>query len=1010
MTQKLLLLLLLCIAIFATAQAQTHRVTGRVTGASGAPLAGVTVYLSGTNTGTQTNSIGNYTITVPANASLVFSSVGYTSRTIEIGDRSEVNVQLESGQQNISEVIVNTGYTKQTRREVAGAISQIRGDQFENQAIVNFQQAVQGRMAGVNVTASNGLPGGGMNFRIRGAASFAAGTQPLYIVDGVQMSGTTFGGFTQTNSLAGINPNDIETIEVIKDAATASIYGAQAANGVVIITTKKGKAGKTMVDFNAYYGANSLLRSYNTLTTQDYFNLRTEAFRGANPRATDLAIRNAVLNEMRLSTTITDAEIAALPTIDWQNAAFRNGLVRNYEVSVSGGSEKTRFYLSGSHGAQEAVITNADFNRNAANLKVDHEVDSKLSLNVNVNVVGMRQNTPFAIDGSFLGNPAFSAPLMIPSAPIYNPDGSYFGLPGSGTTVPGSLNQNIIANTDYNSGNVNTDQLIGSASATYKFLPELSFRAFASIEQLNLNGKSYRDPRTPDGLTNNGLGQNLTSSQYNVLTTHTLNYSNTFNEDHKIDALLGFEYRDQNLSATSMSGRGFPSYLFRNLSAAAEPFSVNETWTGFKSARYLTKITYGYQGKYIVTANLNYSGSSRFGVDNLWGWFPGVSAAWNIDRESFLEEASWIDILKFRAGYGQAGNDNGIGNFASRALYSQNGLYLGQPGIALTNLPNPTLRWEKKTELSLGVDYGFFGSRVFGAIDVFQSKQRDMLILQPLITTSGFTGFTNNLAQIDNTGFEFDLNTVNVQSDGGLRWSTNFNFSYVRNSIVALYDGLQQLPTNVNLRVGESMFSVFTWQYAGVNPATGRPMWYDQNNNLTYQPVADDRRKIGQTIPLYTGGLANDFSYKGVDISILLQYQYGGLLNDGQSVFMSELGNRAFNTTYELYDNRWTTPGQLTGVARPYNGGTEPQGASRLAGSAQFWSSDMIRLKNVQLGYTLPAEFLQRAKIAKIRLYFQGNNLYTWTNFPGYDPEYTDTALGIAPQFRNYTFGFQLGF
>lgn len=978
--------------------------------ADGTPLERVSVVAVGSSSGTQTDANGNYSITVSgSNVSLTFSMVGMESRTVPVGTSNVLNVALQSAQAVIDEVVINMGYVTQTKREVTGSITKISAESFENQAVTNFQQAIQGRASGVIVNANTGIPGGSVSINVRGIGSFSAGTQPLYIVDGVQMNGATFGGYTQTSTLAGLNPNDIESIEIIKDAATASIYGSQAANGVVLITTKKGVAGRTRVDFNAYAGANQINRLYNVLNSQDYIALRLEALTNANPRATETAIRNALLNEIRYPLNTTDAEIAAIPTTDWQDAAFHTGSVQTYELGLSGGTDATQFYISGNYSYQQAIVSKSDFQRLGSKITLDHKVNDKFSVGVNLNLSNMQQKIPFGIDGSTFGNPAFSASLLLPTAPIYNEDGSFFGMPGSGESIPGLLNHNIIGVNEYNSGNQATSQMVGSAFGQYRFTPELSFRSFFSLEYANLLGKSYRDPRTPDGATHNGLLQTFTNHRSNFMTNQMLSYSKVVNDDHKIDALAAFEYRFDDSRTLQASGRGFPSYLFRNLGAAAEPYSSSESWGGFKRAGGLARVSYGYQGKYIVAGNLRYDGSSRFGSNNMWGWFPGVSAAWNMHQESFLENSTLVNELKLRLGWGQSGNDN-ISNFASRALYSRVGVYMGQPAIAPSNLANPDLRWEKSSTTDIAVDYAFFRNRLFGTIGVFRRVSDDLLMSQPLISTSGYTSITTNVGRMKNDGIEFEVNSVNVHTPGGFRWNTNFNITYIENEILELFGGHDQLPTNVNMRVGHAYGAVFTYEFAGISPATGRPVIWDANNNLAYTPIADDRRYIGQTRPKYTGGFANDFSYKGVDLSILFQYQYGGMSQDGQAGFLREMGNRAFNALYEDYNERWTTPGQVTHIARPYNGGTEPNGVSKAVGSALYYNTDMIRLKNIQVGYVLPPSVLNRINLQNLRIYFQANNPYTYTEYLGYDPEFGGTATGIIPQSKNYTVGLQLGF
>lgn len=1010
MKQKLLSIFLVCVLLAGAAFAQDKRITGKVTAREdGLPLPGVSVKVSGTTIGTQTDVNGNYSISAPSSAkTLEFSFIGFSTQLTTIGAKTTINVGLDLDAKQLSEVVV-TGYGVQQKREIGGSITKVTGDQFENQPITSFEKALQGRAAGVQVASNNGIPGGAINVQIRGVNSFSGGSQPLYVVDGVQLNGATFAGYTQTNTLAGINSNDIESIEVLKDAASSAIYGAQAANGVVIITTKKGKAGKTNFKANIYTGTVDPLKFIDGLNTQEYIALRQEALRNGLPRNTAATNRATVLTEINQPSTLTDAEIAALPTYDWQDAAFRTGIVRNYELSASGGNEKTTFFTSGAFNTQQGTVTKVDFQRATFKASLDHKATDKLTITSNINLANIIQKTPsLGTDGSSLGSPAFSASLLPPAIPIYNADGSY------NRTVPGILNQNIILVNDYNTGDQKTNQLIGSVSADYKFTKELSFKTFGSVEYASLVGQSYRDPRTPDGATFNGLGQAFNNQRSNIQSTSTLTFNKSFNQLHKFSSFVGFEYRYDNSSTITAQGTNYPSFLFRTISAAGTPFGVNQTFTGYKQLSYFGRVGYNFKDKYIINANFRYTGNSRFGADNLFGFFPGVTFAWNVNEESFLKGVSWVNNLKFRASYGQTGRDSGIGNFASRSLYSAGPVYANVSGILPAGLANPALAWERVTGLDLGVDFSLFKDRLSGSFGVFQTDNDDLLLNQPLLSTTGFTSITTNVGAIRAKGIELELTTQNFNTKSGFRWSTSFNFTWTNNEIKSLYAGLQILPSDPSIRVGSPLTSIYTFPYAGVNPATGRPLFTDINNNLTYLPVAADRRFVGQSAAPWFGGLTNDLSFKGFDVNVLFQYQYGQRLSDGQETFLRELGRRQFNTYREAYDARWTTPGQITHIPRAYSGaggtGTEPQGQAPIAGENLFQKTDYIRLRTAQVGYAVPTSVLNKVKVNSLRVYLQGSNLWTNTTFNGYDPEFSGTATGIVPQTKNFTFGLQLGF
>eukprot|EP00388_Colpodella_angusta_P039538 GDKK01047618.1.p1 GENE.GDKK01047618.1~~GDKK01047618.1.p1 ORF type:complete len:1010 (-),score=41.22 GDKK01047618.1:1618-4647(-) len=1002
------LFILLCTTLAVFAQERT--VSGTVTDKEGGkPIPGVSVKVRGAKAATQTEANGKFTIKVPASATtLEFSYLGFTTVTRDIsGSVRTVDVALESDAQNLSEVTVTSYGLTQTKREIGGSIAKVTGKQFELQPTPSVGAALQGRAAGVVVQNNNGLPGGSISVIIRGLGSFTAGSSPLYIVDGVQMNGATVGGFTQANTLASINPTDIESIEVLKDAASASIYGAQAANGVVLITTKKGKAGATKINAHFYSGVSEVIKKFDVLNTQEFFALRVEALQNANMTSSATAVRNSILASFGLPTTTTDAEIAALPTYNWQDAAFRTGRVQNYELGANGGNEKTTFYLSGSYNTMDAVITKADFKRGTFKSSIEHKVNNKLTLNSNINLSTITQVAPFSTDGSFLGSPAFASSLILPINRITNDDGTFYGLPGSGQPFYGILNQNIIANNEYNISNQTTNTLIGSVSGTYKILPSLSFRSFFSVENRSLTGKNFVDPRTADGYNVSGYGEVYSNWNSNIMTNQTLNFSKVFNTDHKVDALAGFEYRTDRTNTTYGYGNGYPTPQFTNLGAAATPLSATETFTGFKSSSLFAKANYSYKGKYIISGTIRYQGSSRFGSDKQFGFFPGVTAVWNMGDEDFLK-ANWISNLKLRASYGQTGNDQ-ISNFGSRALYGRSGTYLGQTGIAPSGLPNPALKWEKTTTTDLGIDFGFFKDRLFGSLGVFDKTNSDLLLAQPLISTTGFGSVTSNVGTIQNRGIEVELNSVNVSTASGFKWTTNFNYTYIKNKIKKLYGGLTQLPSDPATRVGWDLGAVFNYRYAGVNPQNGRPAFLDINNNITYSPTAADRVYVGSTLPKHTGGLSNTFSFKGIDLDFLFQYQYGRMQIDGQESFLTENGLRTFNTLREVYERRWTTPGQITDMPRPYNGVAEPTSVIGL-NSRLLKKTDYIRLKQINLGYNLPKSLLSKMNIASVKIYAQGTNLFTYDDWGGYDPEFYGASTGITPVSKNYTFGIQVGF
>ena len=1011
------ILFLLCGVLFLVGQlsAQNRTVSGKVTDAAGTAVSNASVIVKGTRVGTTSNANGNFSFSVPANAkALIVSAVGLASIEVSIPASGNVGVTLQQDDKKLEEVII-TGYQVRKKRDEAGAISTIRGKEIENLPNPSLDKALQGRAAGVLVQSNSGIPGGGINVRIRGTGSFLAGTQPLFVIDGVQLNTRSDANYTESNPLAFLNPNDIESIDILKDAASAAIYGAQASNGVVIVTTKKGKAGKTKFQFNSYVGQATALQKLSVLNSQQLFQLRAEAVGNTNNLpANDLAIQRFVLNEFRVpivpitTSKLASDAIAALPTYDWQDAAFKSGAIQNYEISAAGGNDRTTFRLSSSFNTQEAIVSKANFKRGTLKLDVSNKATEKLTINTSINASTFDQIVPFATSGSFLGSPAFASATIYPFNPIYNPDGTYFGVPPA--NVAGLLNQNVIAVNEFNKGINRSNQLVGNISLDYKIKPWLTYRSFFGLDYRLVQGSRFTDPRTPDGFARKGLGQVESEWNTNVISTQTLNFNFNVKDKHRIDGLVGYEYRKENQEGIGTTGEGFPTYQFTTLNTAATPLSSTEFFTGYRRQSVFANVNYNYDGKYILSGIVRRDGSSRFGANYRYGVFPSLRFAWNIDNEKFISSAEWINSLRFRASYGITGNDQ-IGNFDGLGLYGAASPYSGQPGISFSQLANPELRWEKNRTTNLGIDFAFFDNRVFGSLEAYDKITADLLLSQPLQLTTGFGSITRNVGQIQNRGIELTLGVQPVKSlkPGGFNWTSTFIFTYNNNRVKKLYDGLQELPGNPSTRVNRSLGSVFTQQYAGVNAATGRPMWLDTLGNVTYQPLLRDRVYLGDTQPDFWGGWTNNFTYKGFTLDVFFQYEYGRMADDGQVNFMLENIAR-LNSFTDVYDNRWTTPGQITWYPRMGQTGAESKGSSALSGSRTLFKADYIRLKNVTLSYDINSDVLKKLKLSAARFYLQGTNLWTMSDWYSYDIEFVGSATGIVPQSRNITAGIQIGF
>ncbi len=1005
--RKLYLMLLCILLLIFDGYAQLKAITGKVTDEQGNALPGASVRVKGTSLGTTTDDNGLFTISVSGNAkNLLISSQGYILEETAIGKETSFDVKLKTGNTNLDEVVV-TGYQTVRKRDVASAISKISAEDIENRPIPNFAQAMQGRAAGVAVSAANGVPGGSLSVIIRGVGSISAGSTPLYVVDGIQLNTGTGSINTQNNPLNFLNPDDIESIEVLKDAAAASIYGARAGNGVVIVTTKKGKSGKPKLTFNTYWGQSSTLRTLEVLNTQDWYNVRYEAIANANPSASATTNRNTVLSNLGLPSTTTTGKVDSLPTYDWQNEAFGKGTIANVELSLNGGSENISYYLSGSYSKQTAFIKPTDFQRAAMLSKVSFKLNEKLTLDNSLSLSTVSQNAPYSLGSTGFGNPAYAASQILPINPYYNSDGTYFGLPGSGQSIVGSFNHNVFAVGEYVKYFTRTNQFVGSAALTYKIIPDLSLRTFVGLDYRLTQDHRYQDPRVNDAFAVNGRLSEQSDWNTNFISTTTANYKHTFNKVHNVNALLGLEYRSDANQGFQADAQGFPSYLLEYLSSAATPTGVSGGFSKSATFSQFAKLGYTFLSKYIFNYTVRRDGSSRFGTNNQFGIFQSAQFAWNVKDEVFLRDARFLTDFKLRYSFGQAGNDQ-IGNASFRPLYGTGRIYGGISAINPTQLGNPDLSWETREESNLGLDISMFENRLSLTADAYRRVNKDILLNRSLYSTSGFTSITQNLGAIENKGLELLISGKPL--NGQFKWFTSFNIAFQKNKVLELYDGLKSLPSDAAIQVGQPLGSSFTSQWAGVNPATGRGMWYDANGNITYNPATADRKFIGSIYPKYFGGWNNSIEYRNFSLDAFFQYEYGRTRVDGQYAQMMRMGGATVNQLKEGYDARWQKPGQLAEAPRPFNGLADFNSVSWGSGSRYHFKTDYIRLKQVTVSYNLPASSAKKHLLDGARFYVQGINLWTYTEWKGYDPEFTGENSGIIPQSKNITVGMQIKF
>jgi TonB-dependent starch-binding outer membrane protein SusC len=993
------------LCITAQLLAQNRTISGKVVDEKGAPLGNVTVQVKGSSIGTVTGDDGSYSLSVPSNArTLVFSFSERETREVNLGSGNEVNATLAPSSSSMDEVVV-VGYQTVRKRDVASAVSKINAGDIENLPMANFAQAMQGRAAGVIVAAANGVPGGSLSVIIRGVGSINAGTTPLYVVDGIQLNTGTGSINTQNNPLNFLNPDDIESIEVLKDAAAASIYGARAANGVIIVTTKKGKVGKTRFTVNSYIGQSSPLRQVDVLSTKEWFLLRQEALMNAG--ATAASARATALSNLGLPSSTADSKFDSLPNYDWQDAAFSRGTITNSEISMQGGNQTMNFYMSGSYSKQSAFIKPTDFQRGALLTKIGFKINNKLTLDNSLSLSTVSQNAPYSIGNTGFGNPAYASAMILPINPIYNPDGSFYGLPGSGQTIVGTFNHNIMAVGEFVKYFTRTNQFIGSAALTYNPISSLTLKTFVGLDYRLTQDHRYQDPRVNDAASVGGRLSDQSDWNTNFISTTTANWRKIINDVHSVNVLGGIEFRRDQNQWFQADGQGFPSFQLQYMSSAATPVGVSGQWSANATFSQFAKLGYTYNNRYIFNYTVRRDGSTRFGANKKFGVFQSAQFAWNAKEESFLRDVRALSDLKIRYSFGQAGNDQ-IGNSQYAQLYGTSRIYGNGSAINPTQLGNPDLTWETREEHNIGMDIAFLRNRISLTVDAYRKVNKDLLLSRSLYATTGFTSITQNLGSVENKGLEFLLSVNPFNRD--FKWTSTFNIAFQKNQVLSLYDGLESLPNDASIRVGMPLGSFYTSEWAGVNPATGRGMWYDKNGNITYNPLAADRKFIGDIYPSHFGGWNNSFSYKGFTLEAFLQYEYGRIRQDGQFTQMMRMAGATVNTLQYGYDNRWTTPGQITDVPRPFNGLADYNSVGWGSGTRYLFKTDYVRLKQVTLGYDFSNTVVKRLRLDGVRFYIQGINLWTYSEWPSYDPEFTGDNFGIIPQSKNVTVGLQVKF
>jgi TonB-linked SusC/RagA family outer membrane protein len=1002
-------------------------VTGRVVGPDGKPLPGVTVLVRGTTVGGTTDADGRFTLRAPEGSTLLFSFIGYVGQPVVVtsANASSVSVTMREDTQKLNEVVV-VGYGTQERGSVTGAISSVNGAELARQPVPDVTQALQGKVAGVTITSNGGTPGGaaGSSVRVRGITS-AGNNSPLYVIDGFPLATATDGSGNATgNELQGISPDDIETIDILKDASATAIYGVRAANGVVLITTKHGKAGQSNINVNAYTGVQSVARRLNLLNAQEYAVINNESRLAAG--------KPIVVDRLR--------DPASLGTgTDWQDLVFRRARIQNYSLGVNGGSEKANYALSASYFQQDGIVIGTNFERYTLRANGEVKLGRLLKVGNNIQLTHLSDRQVTTNSGEY---GTIQQLIRIPAIiQPYRSDGYWYEPTGS---TDNFIEENPLASAQRNDQRYVQNRVLTTFYAELEPLKGLRFRTNVGADLLFSTNNSFSPsaPAFPGVTSRYATASASASSSYapSYLIENTATYDKLFADKHQVTFLLGQSAQEFNYSDV---GAYRQNYLRNDLRVInAGPINTNLTNNGTINspqhlASYFGRLNYEFAGKYLFSAVARYDGSSVFPPGEKFGFFPGASVGWRISEEDFLKGNSAISNLKLRAGYGRVGNPLNAGRFAY--LYSINfGItypFGPEPqtintGGAPTRLANANLRWENNNQANIGIDLGFLDNRIEASIDFYNRNSPNLIAPVPVSYASGtYENVNTNAASAYNRGIDFSLTTRNfIGSNGGFNWNTSVTLSAFKTKLESLGAGVPYNSGNtlagdavVRYDAGQPFGSFFGYVADGLfqtaddvtkaakqesGTAPGDIRFKDLNGDGVINAL--DRTFIGKPNPNFSFGITNTFNYKGFDLSIFINGAQGNqIYNQNRYLLESALYGSFSGGTLVL--NRWTGPGTSNEVPRAID--SDPNRNLRVS-SHFVENGSFVRLKNVTLGYTLPASLLSRISSKQVRLYVTGQNLITLTHYTGFDPEVSASGvdLGIYPQARVFTGGVNIGF
>jgi len=997
-----LFVLMLC-ANFAMAQDRT--ITGTVIGKEdGQPLPGVTIRFKGAKGGAQTNSNGNYSVSVPAGVkTLEFAFIGYVSKSANLSSGNVIDITLDPYLNDLTEVQV-TGYSTILKKDNTSSIATVSGDMISNLPVTSFDQSLGGRAAGVQVNTSSGIIGAPINIRIRGISSLTSGSQPLIVVDGVPITQGNNGQlYNSANPLGDINPNDIESLDVLKDAAATALYGSRGAAGVILITTRQGKAGAAKVTYDTYFGYNEPSKKIDVLNADQYNSVVNQKRTNANLSAI------AAYGDYNGDGTIDKA------STDWQDEVYRKGFIMSHDFSISAATEKTSIYASASYLDYNNYIQVNRARRGSARLNITHKVNDWFKVGLNSQFSRNLQNGLGSGTGGALSGVPYGPFFYYPNVPVKVNGDYYLGQGGNGLTQINVPNPRAVLDQNYD--NYDTKRFLGSGFAEVSILPGLKVRSTYGVDYQSGLSTNYWNNGIGDGQGLGGLVQDVYNESLVWNWANTITYNKVIAKDHTINLLGGAEYN-----------KNTTRFFYADAFGASDPFYTQFVGSAFTSFgadgglqangfdSYFGSINYSYKQKYLASATYRADAYSGFGIDNKRGGFPSGSVAWRFSEEDFLKNNSFLSEGKLRASYGLTGNSN-IGNYPSLATYGPV-TYADLGGSALTNPGNPALKWEKTKQFDVGIDATLF-KKVNVILDYYNKKTNDLILDSPVPSTLGFPDnkITENIGAISNKGYEFTANAT-AFSTKSFQWNINFNIAYNKSKVISTNaSGDDITPTTATYysiaRPGNQIGSFYLVRWAGVNAETGLAQFLDADGNTKmYNPAtkgwtdpstgkavsaitSTDKVLLDKSyIPKFEGGLTNDFKYKNFDLSVFLQFATDFYVYDNTRRAL--LGQTNLNNSTEIL-NSWTTPGQAADNQKVYYG----DATSTQASTRWLEKGDFLRAKTMMLGYTLPASVSKKMSLSRLRVYVQVQNAFTITGYKGTNPEVNSNNTGSSDADRN---------